>query len=214
MKVFYNQAQSVASNSSFSPSAGKPEKVAKQFQEKFAGKIEFVSDFKPLSAPMIAMAHDPKYVYDILKCRQTNGFNNKMPEVAKSLKWTTSSFFHAAEEAFRKKSITCSMTSGFHHACYDAGGGFCTFNGLVIAAQLLRAYYGVTRVGVIDWDAHNGNGTDNIIKKLGLDYITHYTFGGDHSDKWKSADFEKYLLNQTNFDLALPGELQLPNPVA
>jgi len=195
IKVFYNPSQSVSKNISFSPSCGKPEKVAKQFQEKFASKIEFVSEFKPLSAPMISMAHNPKYVHDILRCKTPNGFGNKMPEVAKSLRWTTSSFFHAAEEAFRKKSITCSLTSGFHHASYNGGSGFCTFNGLVIAAQLLRAYYGISRIGIIDLDAHYGNGTDNIIKKLDLDYITHYTFGGDQNEKeWEKESFEEFLL--------------------
>jgi acetoin utilization deacetylase AcuC-like enzyme len=49
--------------------------------------------------------------------------------------------------------------SGAHHAVHAHGGGFCTFNFLVGAARELRRDGLVTRVAVIDLDAHQGNGT-------------------------------------------------------
>lgn len=73
--------------------------------------------------------------------------------------------------------MAVSLTSGFHHACHANGGGFCTFNGLVIAAQLIKTRYGINELGIIDFDEHYGNGTDDIKEKLKLNYINHLTLG-------------------------------------
>ena len=54
------------------------------------------------------------------------------------------------------------LASGFHHANGDHGEGFCTFNGLVVAAERLR-HDGVLRtVAVLDLDLHYGNGTASL----------------------------------------------------
>lgn len=54
------------------------------------------------------------------------------------------------------------LASGFHHARADRGAGFCTFNGLAIAAAdaLDR---GVRQVIILDLDAHHGGGTSSIV---------------------------------------------------
>ncbi len=54
------------------------------------------------------------------------------------------------------------LASGFHHAHADHGEGFCTFNGLVVAAEALRAAGRVQRVAVLDLDLHYGNGTASL----------------------------------------------------
>ena len=48
-----------------------------------------------------------------------------------------------------------------HHARRASAGGFCCVNNAAIAAQRLRAL-GVARVGLIDIDAHHGNGAQAI----------------------------------------------------
>jgi acetoin utilization deacetylase AcuC-like enzyme len=54
-----------------------------------------------------------------------------------------------------------SLSSGLHHARYDGGAGFCTINGLVVAAH--EAFrLGAERVLVIDFDAHGGGGTRSL----------------------------------------------------
>ncbi|RYD17356.1 MAG: hypothetical protein EOP88_27005 [Verrucomicrobiaceae bacterium] len=45
---------------------------------------------------------------------------------------------HAALHAYKTKESAFSPTSGAHHAGYFNGGGFCTFNHLVLAA--LKAF--------------------------------------------------------------------------
>lgn len=178
LNVFYSSNQSVNNNSSLSPSAGKPEQIVNQFQK--TGRVKVSSDWLPLSQADISIAHNPKFVDDILNLRSPNGFGNKLASVAASLPYTTGSFFHAALYALSNRTATMSPTSGFHHSCYNTCGGFCTFNGLMIAAMLLWRDYGVKKIGIIDFDAHYGNGTVDIIDKIegASDLIEHLTFGG------------------------------------
>jgi len=46
-----------------------------------------------------------------------------------------------------------------HHALPDKGMGGCLFGNTALAAMHARAAHGVSRVGIVDWDAHHGNGT-------------------------------------------------------
>ena len=56
-----------------------------------------------------------------------------------------------------------SLSSGLHHARRSEGAGFCTFNGLVIAAREALAA-GATSVLILDLDAHCGGGTASLIE--------------------------------------------------
>ena len=58
--------------------------------------------------------------------------------------------------------LTANIAQGFHHACYDIGGGFCTFNGLALVAQ----EFAPDKVFVLDCDEHGGNGTEDFIGRL------------------------------------------------
>ena len=58
--------------------------------------------------------------------------------------------------------VAAALVSGFHHAHADHGEGFCTFNGLVVAADALLAAGAVERVAVLDLDLHYGNGTASL----------------------------------------------------
>lgn len=49
-----------------------------------------------------------------------------------------------------------------HHASRNTGGGLCTFNNIAIAIEYARAKYGLERIALIDWDAHHGNGAQEL----------------------------------------------------
>jgi len=49
-----------------------------------------------------------------------------------------------------------------HHALPDAAMGFCLFNNVAIAARHAQQAHGITRVLIVDWDVHHGNGTQDI----------------------------------------------------
>jgi acetoin utilization deacetylase AcuC-like enzyme len=49
-----------------------------------------------------------------------------------------------------------------HHARAARGMGFCLFNNVAIAARAALDEPGLTRVLIVDWDVHHGNGTQEI----------------------------------------------------
>jgi len=48
-----------------------------------------------------------------------------------------------------------------HHAEKDQGRGFCIFANTALAAAHARQALGVSRVAIVDWDVHHGNGTEH-----------------------------------------------------
>lgn len=68
----------------------------------------------------------------------------------------------AASKRALTHGVAGSLSSGLHHARREHGNGFCTFNGLAIAA-LKALGPKVRRILVIDLDAHCGGGTHSIL---------------------------------------------------
>ena len=187
MKVFFDPRQ-VADSESFSPSAGKPGLVVDSW--KLLGVPFVIRSFDPLTLDQMALAHSPAYIKNILSRKQTNGFGNRSKSVADSLPWVCGSMAAAALCAFETGETCFSPTSGAHHAGYNFGGGFCTFNSLMIAVQLLRQSVPDLRVAIIDCDAHFGNGTADIIKRQRIPFISHYSFGEERFRTRRSSTLE------------------------
>jgi acetoin utilization deacetylase AcuC-like enzyme len=58
----------------------------------------------------------------------------------------------------------CTLGGGTHHAMRGAGAGFCVFNDLAVAIQVLRTEGHIRRAAVIDLDVHQGDGTAEIFE--------------------------------------------------
>jgi acetoin utilization deacetylase AcuC-like enzyme len=58
--------------------------------------------------------------------------------------------------------LACNLAGGTHHAFADRGLGYCVLNDVAIAIRDLHAVHPKQRVFVIDTDAHQGNGTNEI----------------------------------------------------
>lgn len=173
--VFYRPEMVALDASSSSPSAGKPAEVVADWQG--LGWPVGVRSFEPVDESSLALAHDPAYVRGVLAGQRLNGFGNRKPQVAASLPFTSGSMLAAADEALRNGQVACAPVSGFHHAGHAGGGGFCTFNGLMVTALSLQRDGRVSRVGILDLDQHWGDGTHDIIKHLGLDWVSHHSPG-------------------------------------
>jgi acetoin utilization deacetylase AcuC-like enzyme len=187
LPVFYTPRM-VADSGSFSPSASKPAQVVESWRA-LGIPLEVLLP-KPVSAEQLCLAHDKEFVHGVLAGRIPNGFGNHSTAVAASLPYTTGAMLAAAGEARRNGTVAIAPCSGFHHARFNAAAAFCTFNGLVVTAQVLRTAGEARRVAILDFDQHYGDGTDDIILRLHLDYIDHYT-AGQH---WASRHEAGYFL--------------------
>ena len=48
-----------------------------------------------------------------------------------------------------------------HHAEADRGRGYCVFGNAVLAVRHAQRVHGLSRIAVVDWDVHHGNGTES-----------------------------------------------------
>ncbi len=57
------------------------------------------------------------------------------------------------------KNAFCAIRPPGHHATADRALGFCMFNNVAIGARYVQQKYGLSKVLIVDWDVHHGNGT-------------------------------------------------------
>jgi acetoin utilization deacetylase AcuC-like enzyme len=59
----------------------------------------------------------------------------------------------------------CAVRPSGHHAEPDRAMGFCLFNNVAVAAELAIRQLGLSRVFILDWDVHHGNGTAEAFRR-------------------------------------------------
>jgi acetoin utilization deacetylase AcuC-like enzyme len=91
----------------------------------------------------------------------------------------------AAALAALRHGVAGSLSSGLHHARRDRGAGFCTFNGLVIAAHAALAA-GAESVLILDLDAHCGGGTTGLMEDA--DRIWHIDVSVNSYDSYVASE--------------------------
>jgi acetoin utilization deacetylase AcuC-like enzyme len=62
----------------------------------------------------------------------------------------------------KARNALCLVRPPGHHATPTKSMGFCLFNNIALAAQRARKARGLTRILIVDWDVHHGNGTQDI----------------------------------------------------
>ncbi|MEY2654862.1 MAG: hypothetical protein RLZZ524_1890 [Pseudomonadota bacterium] len=172
--VFYSDAM-VADSESFSPSAAKPAAVIASWQQ--ANFPIELRPPRPVTVDDFKRAHADAHVDGVLSGARRNGFRNHSMDVAATLPYTSGAMLDATRAALQNRRIAVAPCSGFHHANFDECAGYCTFNGLMVTALALHASGEASRIGILDFDEHYGDGTDDIIGRLGIDWICHYSAG-------------------------------------
>lgn len=205
LTVVFSTAMAAPSGS-FSPSSDKPAKVVADWAA--AGlPLDLVAP-TPATPDDLALAHDRRYVDDVLALRRPNGFGDRSPAVAAALPYTSGAMLTGARLALQRGGAVCAPCSGFHHAHWGSGGGFCTFNGLMVAALGVLGDGLARRVAIVDCDMHYGDGTDEILERLGNPAsIRHFTAGSEfHHSRQVAAFFarlDEELAALAGFDLVL-----------
>lgn len=175
LKVLYSEDLVADARVPRVPSDSKPRPIAKALLES-GWPIELVGP-EPVSVADLCRVHDEDYVLDVLAHRRINGFGTFSKSVARSLPYTCGALYDAALVALRE-GVSASLTSGFHHAGIRAARGYCTFNGLMVAASRLLAEQRVQRIAIVDGDYHFGDGTERILEALRLrERILHVSLG-------------------------------------
>ena len=134
----------VESTESFSPNSYKGRLCVERWQ-KDQLPIE-IKSFSKISREALYLAHDKKYVDGVLAGNIANGYGTNDLRIAKSLPFVVSSLVESALHSYLSGETSVSPTGGFHHASWSGGGGFCTFNGLIVAAQMVHQL-GAKKVG-------------------------------------------------------------------
>ena len=59
--------------------------------------------------------------------------------------------------------VFCAVRPPGHHAGRDRAMGFCFFNNVAVGAYHAINAHGLSRVAIVDFDVHHGNGTEDIV---------------------------------------------------
>ena len=124
---------------------------------------------RPATVAEVTAVHDPDYVRaleegDPSGLAASNGIGWD-PGLLDGVLASTGGVRDAVLLALAERVHTGSLSSGLHHARFGEGAGFCTINGIVVAARAALAA-GARRVLIVDFDAHCGGGTASLIEDL------------------------------------------------
>lgn len=120
---------------------------------------------RPVPAPArwLELAHDGDYVHQVLDARVEPARERRIgfkmtPAVAMRSRCAVAGTVLAARLAL-EHGAAANTAGGSHHADRAGGAGFCVFNDVAVAANLLLAEGVISRALVIDLDVHQGDGT-------------------------------------------------------
>jgi acetoin utilization deacetylase AcuC-like enzyme len=124
------------------------------------------------SRQQLCLVHDKDYVDDIFQRSPDNGQIVIGDDVAMN-PHTLQAALRAAGAVVKGVELVMSGEAGAafcnvrppgHHAGRRRSMGFCIFNNVAVGAAYALQTYGLDRVAIIDFDAHHGNGTEEIFR--------------------------------------------------
>jgi len=123
---------------------------------------------RPATPEEIALIHDPAHHDRVAATAEKNYFAFDADTPVSAQSYATALLATGGLLTLIEAIMTREVDNGFalvrppgHHAERNRAMGFCLFNSVAIGAQYLREKFGLTRILVMDWDLHHGNGTQH-----------------------------------------------------
>jgi acetoin utilization deacetylase AcuC-like enzyme len=156
---------------------------------------------KPSSfdSSLLVKTHSLDYINFVDQSFPTNGFTFLdgdtivSPGSKDATKDAVGSIISAIDGVQNKefKNAFCAVRPPGHHAEKNKAMGFCIYNNVAVGANYLIEKYKYTKVAIIDFDVHHGNGTQNIFHEnekvlyLSTHQYPYYPGSGTESEKGK-----------------------------
>ncbi|MDO8283055.1 MAG: histone deacetylase [Thermodesulfovibrionia bacterium] len=156
MKIFYSPKCLKYS------SPGHPESPARvnSTHRFLADKGYSFAEPSPCSDDDILLAHSPELLARVRGGSFYDLDTPSLPNIFEYARLSAGSAIAAAMHCLSGEKAFSLMRPPGHHATKNDLGGFCYFNNIAIAS--LRAKEKVSKVAIIDFDCHHGNGTEDI----------------------------------------------------
>jgi acetoin utilization deacetylase AcuC-like enzyme len=120
----------------------------------------------------LELAHTPRHVAAIRELSESGGGAIDIETYDGPASYRAAAHAAGGATAMTRALLAGEATAGFsaarppgHHAEPERAMGFCLFDSIAVAAALAVAELGASRVLILDWDVHHGNGTEAIFRE-------------------------------------------------
>ncbi len=128
-------------------------------------------DAPEVTEAQLLRAHTPEHLATMQAMMPKQGFARLdpdtviSPETMPAAKRAAGAVVRAVDMVMNGdvRNAFCSVRPPGHHAESDRALGFCIFNNIAIGVAHALEVYGLKKVAVVDFDVHQGNGTEDIL---------------------------------------------------
>jgi acetoin utilization deacetylase AcuC-like enzyme len=168
----------------------------------------FALSSKSAALDWISTVHTRDYIERVKKvCQQGIRYLDSMdtpvsPESYEVALAAAGGVLGAVDAVMEKKirNAFCAVRPPGHHAMEDTAMGFCIFNNVAVAARYIQKQYNRSKILIVDWDVHHGNGTqaafydDPSILYFGVHQYPFYPYTGSEAEKGSGKGLD-YTIN-------------------